>query len=155
MMKDITPPSNEKDFAEWIADFISTVDYSELITVDKGTPHIRPMIYVSDGLNIYMVTANNSAKLQQIKNNPKVSIIIIKSLSEVSETKEVIISGKAEEVQSQQQREYIFKLFLTKPKTYQEWLGKESEYTVLKITTTELKYFDYSTGDSKPKILTF
>lgn len=154
-MIDTTPPSNEKDFTEWIAEFISAVDYSELITVNKGTPHIRPMIYISDGLSIYMVTANNSAKLQQIKDNPNVSIIIIKSLSDVSETKEVIISGKAEEVQSPQQRGHIFKLFLKKPQTYQEWLGKESDYTVLKITTTELKYFDYSTGDSQPRILTF
>ena len=70
-------PSDDNGFSEWIAGFISTVDYSELITVDGSTPHIRPMVYASDGLVIYMVTANNSHKLTHIRNNPNVSVMII------------------------------------------------------------------------------
>ncbi len=97
------PPSNDNDFSKWIADFISSVDYSELITVDGKTPHIRPMVYASDGLDIYMVTANKSHKLTQVRNNPNVSVMIIKSLSEVSDTQEVIISGHAQEVKSSQE----------------------------------------------------
>ena len=154
-MKNSKPSLNEEQFSEWIAGFISSVDYSELITVNEGIPHIRPMIYVCDSLNIYMVTANDSSKLLQISNNPNVSVIIIKSLSEAADTQEVIISGKAQEVETHQEREFAFGLFLLKPKTYQEWVGKESEYTVFKITPDELKYFDYSTGESKPRILKF
>ena len=154
-MKNSKPLLNEKQFSEWIADFISSVDYSELITVNDGIPHIRPMIYVCDNHNVYMVTANDSGKLLQIKNNPNVSVIIIKSLSEAVDTQEVIISGKAQKVESRQEREFVFGLFLLKPKAYQEWVGRESEYTVLKIAPDKLKYFDYSTGESQPRVLAF
>jgi nitroimidazol reductase NimA-like FMN-containing flavoprotein (pyridoxamine 5'-phosphate oxidase superfamily) len=113
------------------------------------------MIYVNEGLVIYMVTAGNSEKLRQIKNNPNVSVIIIKSLSEASDTQEVIVSGRAEEVKSDHERERIYGLFKEKPPTYQEWIGKESRYAVMKITPAKVKYFDYSTGESKPRILVF
>lgn len=149
------PPLDDKEFTDWIAEFISSVDYSELITVDGGIPHIRPMIYVSEGVNIYMVTGNDSSKVQQVLNNPNVSVMIIKSLSEASDTQEIIVLGKAEITKSPQEREQVFKLFQKKPTTYQEWTGKESQYTILKIIPIELKYFDYSTGESQPRIIKF
>jgi general stress protein 26 len=146
---------DDKQFTDWIADFISSVDYSELITVADKTPHIRPMIYVSEGVYIYMVTGNDTGKLRQIQKNPNVSVMIIKSLSEVSDSREVIVSGRAEMVEDSGERDRVFGLFQAKPKDYQEWIGKESEYTIFKITPVELKYFDFSSGESQPRVLNF
>ncbi len=135
-------------------DFISRVEYSELITVKDNVPHIRPMVYVNDGLTIYMISRKNTAKLEQIKANPNVSVMVIKSLEVTSDTKEVIIEGRASFVPEEAERQRVFELFQQKPPTFQEWVGKNcQDFEVIKIIPKLLRYFDYSQGESEPRVL--
>lgn len=146
--------STQEEFRQKVVSFISSVEYSELITVTGNVPHIRPMMYVNDGLTIYMASRKNTAKVEQIKTNPNVSVMIIKSLQESSETKEVIIEGQASLVTNQAERETVFDLFKQKPLTFQEWAGKDTnEFEVIKIIPQLLRYFDYSKGKSEPSVL--
>ncbi|MFQ5647551.1 MAG: pyridoxamine 5'-phosphate oxidase family protein, partial [bacterium] len=98
------------DFIEKITDFISTVAYSELITVADNIPCIRPMVYVNDALTIYMVSSRAAAKIEQIKQNPHVSVVIIKSFNTQEDTREVIINGLASIVEDEQERKKVFGL---------------------------------------------
>ncbi len=143
------------DFKQHIIDFISQVEYSELITVEDDTPHIRPMVYVNQGLVIYMASRRNTSKVHQIKANPNVSVMIIKSFQDAGHTKEVVIEGTASFVTREQERKWVFEAFKRKPPIFQEWTESNSikEYEVIKITPDLLKYFDYAQGESTPKIL--
>jgi general stress protein 26 len=142
-----------EDFKQRIIDFISKVEYSELITVEGDVPHIRPMVYVNRGLTIYMATRRNTAKVKQIRANPHVSVMIIKSFQEAEHTKEVIIEGTASFVTGREERRWVFEAFKKKPLTFQEWAetGSTEEYEVIKITPHLLKYFDYAAGEQEPK----
>ena len=143
------------DFRQRIIDFISSVEYSELITVVNNVPHIRPMVYVNQGLKIYMATRKGAAKVQQIIANPHVSVIIIKSFKENENTKEAIIEGLASRVTEETERKWVFESFRHKPLTFQEWAerGNPDDYEVIKIEPRLIKYFDYALGDSEPLIL--
>ncbi len=147
--------AQQADFKRHIIDFISQVEYSELITVEGNVPHIRPMVYVNQGLTIYMASKRNTSKVQQVKNNPHVSVIIIKSFHEAEHTKEVVIEGMAVLVTEEQERNWVFDAFKKKPLTFQEWTesGSTEEYEVITITPGLLKYFDYAQGESMPEIL--
>ena len=147
--------NQEDNFKQQITEFLSQVEYSELITVEGDVPHIRPMVYVNQGLTIYMATRRNTSKVQQILANPHVSVMIIKSFQEVKHTQEVIIEGVAGLVTEEQERQWVFEAFKKKPLTFQEWTedGATEEYEVIKITPNLLKYFDYGKGESAPKIL--
>jgi general stress protein 26 len=145
----------EKDFKQHIIELISNVEYSELITVNGDSPHIRPMVYVNQGMTIYMATHRDAAKVQQIRANPHVSVMIIKSFQEAAATKEVIIEGLASFVVDTDERTWVFEAFKKKPLTFQEWVetGSTEEYEIIKITPHIIKYFDYSEGESNPKVL--
>lgn len=145
----------QEDFKRHIIDFMSKVEYSELITVEGEIPHIRPMVYVNKELIIYMATKRNTSKVYQIKANPNVSVMIIKSFKEAEHTKEVVIEGTASLVTNKQERNWVFEAFKRKPVTFQEWAESDSseEYEVIKITPNLLKYFDYAQGESMPKVL--
>lgn len=145
------------DFIEKITDFISTVAYSELITVADNIPCIRPMVYVNDALTIYMVSSRAAAKIEQIKQNPHVSVVIIKSFNTQEDTREVIINGLASIVEDEQERKKVFGLFEKRPRHYQEWTLSDDtdKYEVIRIDSSSLRYFDYSTGDGIPIVLDF
>ena len=146
--------TNKERFRQGLVDFISSVEYSELITVKDNRPHIRPMVYVNDGLTIYMISRRNTPKIEQIKASPNVSVMIIKSLEVSSDTKEVIIEGRASFVPGETERNRVFEMFKEKPPNFQEWLGKDpNDFEVIKIVPTSIRYFDYSSGDSQPRVL--
>ena len=138
-----------------IVAFLSDVEYSELITVDKGIPHNRPMVYANDGIVTYMVSKKNTSKVNHIKNNPNVSVVIIKSLRSPGKVEEVSLEGKAYIVSDSAERDKAFSLFQSKPKVFQTWLGKvnRGDYDVIRIEPSLMKYFDYSEGDGTPFVV--
>ncbi|MBI5788312.1 MAG: pyridoxamine 5'-phosphate oxidase family protein [Candidatus Schekmanbacteria bacterium] len=149
-----TKINNPESLNKELINFISQVEYSELITVTDNLPHIRPMVYVNDGLTIYMISAKQTAKVSQIKANPNVSVMIVKSFQASSETKELIVEGRASFVTDQSLRAKVFELFKQKPQTFQEWVDKEhADYEVIKIIPHLLRYFDYAHGQGEPNIL--
>ncbi len=154
-MNKFTNKIEEENFKKKIIDFISQVVYSELITAKDNVPHIRPMVYVNNGLTIYMATRRDTPKVEQIKANPNVSVMIIKSFQEAAHSQEVIIEGLAVLVENENERNWVFEAFKNKPKTFQEWLEVSStdEYEVIKITPHVVKYFNYAEGESMPQII--
>ncbi len=154
MLKHLNTADSEQ-FRQQLIDFISTVEYSELITAKNNVPHIRPMVYVNDGLTIYMVSRKNTAKVEQIRANPNVSVMIIKSFETTSDTKEVIIEGQASFVSDTNERQKAFDLFKQKPQNFQEWADRDTgAFEVIKIIPQLLRYFDYAQGESTPRVLT-
>jgi len=152
-VKVLTATEKQK-LEKYLIELIQHVEYSELITVENNIPHIRPMIYVNRGLIIFMATHRQTAKVEQIRKNPHVSVIIIKSFQTASETKEVIIEGTAQFVTDGKEREWVFEAFQQKPPTFQEWReGNPADYEVIKITPRLIKYFDHASKESEPTIL--
>ncbi len=147
--------SLQEELGQVLVKFISQVEYSELVTVENNLPHIRPMVYVNRGLTIYMASRRQAQKIKQIKTNPHVSVVILKSFKEGQNTKEVIIEGVASVIADEQERRWVFDAFKTKPPAFQEWAERnaETDYEVIKIEPRLVKYFDYSTGESEPQIL--
>jgi len=146
--------SNET-LEEKIIGCLEEVEYSELITVQNGVPHTRPMVYANDNLDIYMVTKNNANKVLHIRKNPNVSVLILKSFQKPDNVKEVIVEGTGEIVEGNEERSRAFGLFEKKAKAYQIWSGKSDldEYTVIKIKASVIKYFDYSQKEGMPLVL--
>jgi len=140
---------------EKIIGCLEEVEYSELITVQKGVPHTRPMVYANDCLTIYMVTKNNANKVLHIQENQNVSVLVLKSFQKPENVKEIIIEGVGEIVGEDEERNKAFNLFDKKPKAYQIWAGKSdlNEYTVIRITPNLIKYFDYSKKEGMPLML--
>ena len=146
--------SSDLEFKGFLTELLSNVDYSELITVEREVPHIRPMVYVNRGLTIYMASLRGANKVKQIKANPHVSVII-KTFKEDKENNEIIVEGLADFVSDPSEREWVFSAFKSKPLTFQEWAedGSSAEYEVIRIVPRLIKYFDYTQGESAPRVL--
>ncbi len=147
--------ASEQNLKEYIIDFLPQTAYSELITVNNGMPHTRPMVYVNDGLIIYMVTKKETTKVEHIKANPNVSVLIIRSFEMVENIKEITVEGKASILDDQAERGKVFKLFESKPKAFQSWAeqGQLDEFDVIRIDPKLIKFFDYSKEDGSPLVL--
>jgi len=146
--------SSPEELKNKLIEFLSEVEYSELITVKDDVPHTRPMVYANDGVTIYMISKKNATKVNHIEKNPNVSVLIIKSFKESEKIKELTLEGKASILPTSEERDNAFRMFDKKSKNFQFWVGKSNDdYEVLRIEPHLMKYFDYSREDGKPLVL--
>ena len=138
----------EKEPKQACLDLMEKVDVVYLSTVDvNGFPHTRIMSNLRDKKQhpklakmfeqhkedflIYMVTSSSSAKMQQIRANPKVSVYLAVYTEVPSDFQCLMLCGEIEEVSDQQLKKQLWQadweMF---------WKGgvDDPEYTVLQLT---------------------
>lgn len=137
----------EKKLRQACLDLMEKVDVVYLSTVDiNGFPHTRVMSNLRDkkqhpklagmfeqhkeDLLIYMATASSSAKMQQIRANPKVSVLFSTYTENTSDYQYVMLCGEVEDVTDQQLKKQLWQ-------DGWEMFWKEGvddpEYTVLRL----------------------
>jgi general stress protein 26 len=138
---------NEKELKQACLNLMETVDVMYLSTIGSdGFPNTRIMSNLrnkkenpglvkmfeqhKEDFLVYMVTSNSSAKMQQIRANPKVSVYLSVYTSVPSEFHCLMLCGEIEEVTDNQLKKQIWQdgweMF---------WPGgaDDPEYTVLKL----------------------
>jgi len=138
---------DEKELKHACLDLMEKVDVVYFSTVDgNGFPHTRLMSNLRDKKQhpnlagmfeqhkedflIYMATSSSSVKMQQIRANPKVSVLFAIYTEDPTDFQSVMLCGEIEEVSDQQIKKELWQsgweIF---------WQGgvDDPEYTVLRL----------------------
>ena len=140
----------ENELRQACLKLMETVDVAYLSTIDSdGFPHTRIMSNLRDKKQhpnlagmfeqhqedflVYMVTSSSSAKMQQIRNNPKVSVYFSVYTEVPTDFQCLMLGGEIEEVTDRQLKKQLWQsgweIF---------WQGgvDDPEYTVLRLMPT-------------------
>ncbi|UCE49977.1 MAG: pyridoxamine 5'-phosphate oxidase family protein [Phycisphaerales bacterium] len=144
-------------------ELMETVDVAYLSTIDSnGFPHTRIMSNLRDKKQhpnlagffekhqedflIYMVTSSSSAKMQHIRNNPKVSVYFASYTEVPTDFQCLMLAGEIEEISDQQLKKQLWQsgweIFWQKG-------VDDPEYTVLRLMPT------FARGGYKEKLFEF
>ena len=110
--------------AKEIQEFLSIPRMARMATIQDGKPHLVPVWYFYDGVNIIVSTPKGTKKTKNLQSNPNVSIIIdvvdgrIEDLSYATKVRAVIIEGIAE-LQDDVGSSFV-------RKTYERYVGKNA-----------------------------
>ena len=132
-------------------DFIHELPVGRLATATEDCePLVRPVWPVFDGVYVYLASDPDTPKLEHIKANPQVSIVLDDYDKENwSNVRGVRIQGEAEILWNGEEYNYAHDLLKEKYPEYQTEEGgwKEGEVPIIKITPTS--YFKWSVGKTK------
>ncbi|MGG0822924.1 pyridoxamine 5'-phosphate oxidase family protein [Paenibacillus turicensis] len=130
--------------AELEQKIISTLDQHHIAsfaTVEEGKPKQRYMAMQHDGLDIHLATDRRSAKVDELKQNPNVSLLLG---AEAGDKHEIVeIEGKCSITSNEQLRHTMWK------EEYKQWFEgpDDPNYVVLDITPNTIIYYDHSTEE--------
>lgn len=136
---------NSSSMAPQIARFISSHRVARLATADaQGRPHVVPVCFAFDGRVIYsaldlkpkQVAGNELKRVRNIRENPRVALVIDDYAEDWNSLVYVLIRGTAAILKEGAERERAESLLRRKYVQYQELL--EEGCTVLKITPTRI-----------------
>lgn len=132
---------NKTDLERTIIAAMNNNKFGSLATVEGGKPKIRYMAVYNDGLNIHMATNRCTHKVEELEDNPNVSVLIG---YEAGGTKEVLeIEGTAAVTKDTRLRSQLWNDEFTKWFTGPE----DPNYVILDITPSRIEY----TGKGKEK----
>ena len=147
-MKEMRRKDREIDQAE-AKNLLATCEYGILSTADgNNQPYGIPVNYVYQNDSIYFHCAKSGHKLDNIKNNPKVSFCVVgktKVLSSefATEYESAVAFGVASEVQGSERNDALLSIlekyspeFITEGKHYIE--QKDKATTVIKIVINHM-----------------
>ncbi|MCT2536179.1 pyridoxamine 5'-phosphate oxidase family protein [Aquibacillus koreensis] len=117
-----------------------------LATVKDGKPFSRYMTFFNDDLTLYTATDNHTHKVDDIKNNPNVHILIGYTYDGLND-KYLEIEGQADVENTEGIKSKLWNEKL------EPWFDgpEDPNYSVLKITPTEIRLMN--TEDHEPRIL--
>lgn len=137
--------------------FLNEHSLASIATVaDNGQPHVANVYYVIDEkLNVYCVTRTETSKFQNIKNNPRVALVVTDE--ETVETVQFL--GVAEVVKDETQASDILQKLWKTTLNSQSWPApivklSSGDLTLIRIKPTELKLGNFKPihlEDSKEK----
>ncbi|MEM0203128.1 MAG: pyridoxamine 5'-phosphate oxidase family protein [Archaeoglobaceae archaeon] len=97
---------------EEVRELLSKPLIARIATVGKNLmPNVHPVWFLYDGEFVYVSTAKFSAKVRNVKRNPKVAIVV--DVSEKTGNKGVIIRGTAEIVENEELAKRILLKYLS------------------------------------------
>ena len=142
MAGDITQPQVGKDlFSPQTAEFVRTHRVARLATADAGgAPYVVPICYAFDGERVYTaidlkpkrVGGRALKRVRNIIENPQVAVVIDDYSEDWSELAYVMIRGKADILESEEERGCAEALLRAKYPQYAEML--EPGCAVIRIT---------------------
>ena len=133
-----------------ISQYLNGTKFIVLATVnDDQTPVLRSLgSFVADGLTTYFSTNKNSAKVNHIKSNPKVSILFQHENQELPSFVNVSISGKANELTESEELAKAIQLIGTRNPKFRERAekGELSDNVFFRVEPQEVKVLDFGKG---------
>ncbi|WP_040210984.1 pyridoxamine 5'-phosphate oxidase family protein [Clostridium polynesiense] len=142
MFKEMRRNERKLKLAEAI-EILKNCDYGILSTVgDNGYPYGVPVNYIYFDTSIYLHCAASGCKLDNIKNNDKVSFSVVCNASILPDRfstmyDSVIIFGKAKEVSDSEKNKYLLELI---KKYSPDYIQKGSEY--IKNSSSRVKVIE-------------
>ena len=119
------------EFNQKEIDFLESLEEARIATSHKDIPHVKPVSFIFHENNILVATDYNTRTFSNIKDNPKVGIVI--DIYQSGNHKAICIQGKAEIVENGLEFKKYYDIFHKKF----EWVRKdpwdENEAPFLKI----------------------
>ncbi|MDO7906780.1 pyridoxamine 5'-phosphate oxidase family protein [Paenibacillus sp. JX-17] len=123
-----------------IVQAISNNKFGSFGTVEAGKPKVRYMAVFNDGLNIHLVTDRKTHKVEELKQNSNIALLLG---YEAGGTKEVVeIEGTADITKNEELRSKVWNDEL------KQWFEgpEDPDYVILDITPTRIEYSSKDTG---------
>jgi len=128
-----------------IIDYLSSQEYLDLATSDRhGHPWAATLAYVSKGMDIYVITALDSRKVQNIKSNPDVAFTVKGDTSDWKNLQAMQAEGIAE-IMPGDTHEEIGEMFRQKYKQFDN-MPAANGMVVIGIKVTKGYFIDSSKG---------
>ncbi len=99
-----------------------------------GAPHVTPVLYASDGNSIVIVTDYGTKKLKNLKENPRVSLVV----DEYRPNRGIVIQGECTIYEKGTEYRRLLKILFRKFKYYRNNPWGEGEAPILKITPRKI-----------------
>ncbi|WP_223702595.1 pyridoxamine 5'-phosphate oxidase family protein [Sutcliffiella deserti] len=133
---------------EKIISMLSNHKVGTLATIRENRPYSRFMLFFHEDLTLYTATNQHTHKIEDIKSNPHVHILLGKDATSWNEPyAEVEAEASIEENQELKNKFWDAKL--------SEWIKRpdDPDYILLKLTPTSIRY--YEKAGSEAEILSF
>lgn len=129
---------NKSQLEQKIISALDQHKIASLATVEEGRPKQRYMAIQHDGLDIYLATDKRSAKVDELHDNPNVSLLLGAEQGTANEIVE--IEGKCTVTSNAQLRHTMWK------DEYKKWFNgpEDPNYVVLDVTPNTIIYYDQS-----------
>lgn len=133
--------------SEEVRAFVETRRVARMATVDaSGTPHVVPICYVYDGSRLYSAVdekpkrfaPNALRRLVNIRNNPRICLIVDEYDEDWNRLRFVIIHGTAEIVLAGSEHTHALDLLRKKYPQYRTMVLTEKHNPVIAITPTKI-----------------
>ncbi len=114
--------------------------FSFFATCDSGQPRVRPMApIVEDDMSVWVATSVKSRKVQQIKENPRMSLAFVE---QPQGDKAATIIGEAEIVEDMEQKKRVWGLAAYDPSQFWPDGPETKDYCVLKINIKKVEWWE-------------
>ena len=114
--------------------FLRSNEVCRLATASReGKPHVTPVIYAMDGDCIVIATDYGTKKLENVKENPNVSLVA----DHYQPNKAVMIEGTCRVYERGPEYLRLLKLLFARFETYRKNPWGEGESPILRITPTK------------------
>jgi len=134
------------EIKEQIVNYISKRKFLTLATsTTKGEPLTHPIAYVNIDDTVYFITAKQTRKYINIKNNPNVAYSVYDPTEHLDEVISVQMEGIATPVTEKKETERINQMLKIKFPTM-SYLMKDSDNIIIKISPKSCYFMDYSRG---------
>ncbi|TCS39400.1 nitroimidazol reductase NimA-like FMN-containing flavoprotein (pyridoxamine 5'-phosphate oxidase superfamily) [Paucimonas lemoignei] len=136
----------DKDF---IANIMANAKDLTLATIrPDGYPQATTVSFAFDGLNVYVGIGRTSQKVQNIRQNNKVSLTINNDYKDWSQIRGVSIGGVAEILSDPQDIQRAIACLIARFPQAMEWAetGQQDQVAFLKISPQVVSILDYSKG---------
>ncbi|MBB3110043.1 general stress protein 26 [Paenibacillus phyllosphaerae] len=114
-------------------------------TVEDNKPKVRYMAVFHDGMNIYLATDRKTHKIEELKRNPNISLLL--GYEPSSPLQVVEVEGQADITKDDSLRSKLWN------DEMKRWFDgpEDPNYVILDIKASEIRYID---GQDKPQVWT-
>lgn len=129
-----TATKNREQLEQSIIKALEQNPYCSLGTVEGGKPKVRYMALFNNGLNIHLATSRKTHKVEELKDNPNVYLLLG---YEAGGTKEVVeVEGTCEITKQESLRHELWNDEL------KQWFSgpNDPDYVILDITPARIEY---------------
>jgi len=138
------------DKKDKVVEYLNQTKWIILATVDDNqTPVLRTLgSFAVDGFNVYFSTGNNTAKVNQIELNPKVSVFFQHENQELPSYINVSVTGKANKVTTEEELNKVITLLSNRNPKFKERVekGEIGNSVFYRVAPKEVKLLDFSKG---------
>ena len=131
---------NSSDKQKIVAIMKENCLFAFLATCDSGQPMVRAVApIVEDDMSVWVATSAKSRKVQQIKENPRMSLAFVQH---PEGDKAATIIGEAEIVEDMKQKKKVWGLTSWDPSRFWPDGPESKDYCVLKINIKQVEWWE-------------